>query len=134
MMGWIGRIERMGKENAAHACRMFRELSRRRLVVWTYTVGLLALLLMLSALAALPKAPAPQDWTRFGYTASASRDNDAESRLTTTTVVGLHLVWRTRLPDIADSTPCLPLRAPLPGRQHAQRALRDDQIRQPGRD
>lgn len=51
--------------------------------------------------------PTPADWTQFGYDASGSRNNAAEASINTTTVAGLHLLWRTKLPAIADSAPAV---------------------------
>jgi outer membrane protein assembly factor BamB len=45
------------------------------------------------------------DWTQFGFDASGTRNNSAETRIQATNVAGLHLAWRFQLPDIADSTP-----------------------------
>src|SRR5258708_2505210 len=45
------------------------------------------------------------DWTRFGFDASGTRNNASETHIKATNVAGLHLAWRSQLPDIADSTP-----------------------------
>jgi outer membrane protein assembly factor BamB len=94
------------------------DLRYKSLVVITCIVGLLAVELSVAALmdpqeartlAGIFHDPAASsvDWTQFGFTSAGTRNNSAEAHLTASTVAGLHLAWRSRLPDIADSTPAL---------------------------
>ena len=92
-------------------------LRRGSLVVLACVAGLLALALTLAALVAPQElraiteiirgrpARTSVDWTRFGFDASGTRNNSAETHIKATNVAGLHLAWRSQLPDIADSTP-----------------------------
>ena len=56
---------------------------------------------------AQPQAPQPGDWPRFGYDAARSGVNPAETAFSTASVGGLHLLWHTTLPGVADSSPIL---------------------------
>jgi outer membrane protein assembly factor BamB len=91
-------------------------LYRWFLAVAAYITGLLAVGLTLAAFLAPHAAqtpierirsPAPSsvDWTQFGFDTSATRNNPAETRITAHNVSALRLMWRSKLPDIADSTP-----------------------------
>jgi outer membrane protein assembly factor BamB len=46
-----------------------------------------------------------QNWIGFGYDAAGSRVNPTERQISATTVQGLHRLWQTALPDVADSSP-----------------------------
>lgn len=107
-MGWPDR------RNVARASSLYR----RGLMTLACLAGLVAVGLTLTALVAVPdvqnviqraltRSRAQANWTQFGYDASGTRNNPAEARVNTSTVAGLHLLWRTKLPDIADSTPAL---------------------------
>ncbi len=89
---------------------------RRSLLVLVCVTGLLAVGLTLMALAATkevqtlseilhPRTRPLVDWIQFGYDATGSRNNTAEKQINAANVAKLHLLWRTKLPDIADSTP-----------------------------
>jgi len=84
------------------------------LVVLACVAGLVAFGSTLSALVALQevqaiieilRGPTGADWTQFGFDATATRHNPAETHITAANVAGLHLRWRLKLPEIADSTP-----------------------------
>src|SRR5215813_2795761 len=105
---------RMGKRGGAYAHARFR----RGLLVVTYVAGFLAFGTTLAALIELQgvqtivqiiHAPtrASVNWTQFGFDATGTRNNPAEFRITKTNVAHLHMLWRSKLPDIADSTPVL---------------------------
>lgn len=107
----------MGQPDGRHLIRAMA-FYRRGLAMLACLAGLVAVGLTLTALVAVPgmqnviqraltRSSAQADWTQFGYDASGTRNNPAETRVNTSTVAGLHLLWRTKLPDIADSTPAL---------------------------
>ena len=54
-----------------------------------------------------PTQPRDGDWPAFGYDAARSGVNPREASLTPSSVAGLHLLWRVRLPAVADSSPIL---------------------------
>src|SRR5262249_46143144 len=89
---------------------------RRGLVILTYIAGLVALGSTLAALVAMQgiqtiaeiiQAPKQTsvNWTQFGYDATGTRHNPAESQIKVDNVARLHMTWRSKLPDVADSTP-----------------------------
>jgi outer membrane protein assembly factor BamB len=92
-------------------------LRRRVLIVLACVAGLFALGLTLAALVEPQELQAVTEiirggpaqtsvnWTQFGFDASGTRNNSTETRIKATNVAGLHLAWRSQLPDIADSTP-----------------------------
>jgi outer membrane protein assembly factor BamB len=98
-MGWVGKRSTRTPT-----------LYRRSLAVVAFIAGLVALGSTLIALIAVLvtlrlQAPASADWTQFGFDASGTRSNPAEAEIQASNVAGMHLVWRFKLPDIADSTP-----------------------------
>src|SRR5262245_45740324 len=104
---------RIGKYRGRHAGTRHHN---RVLVILACVAGLVALGLTLAAFVALQgiqtmaeiaRAPAQVsvDWTQFGFDASGTRYNPAESRITADNVARLHVTWRAKLPDVADSTP-----------------------------
>src|SRR5260221_9999555 len=97
-----------------HYARYDRARFRMCLLVLACVAGLVAFGSTLSALVALQevqtiiellRSPAGADWTQFGFDATATRNNPAETHITAANVTGLRLRWRLKLPDIADSTP-----------------------------
>jgi len=103
-MGWPGR------RAAPHDPVRYR----RSLLVVTSIAGFLALGSTLAAFAASDEFRAiveifqgstAVDWTRFGFDATATRNNPAETRIKASNVADLRLKWRSQLPDIADSAP-----------------------------
>lgn len=106
-MGWTGR-----RDYASAPIRY-----RLGLVVLACVAGLLAPGLTLAAFKGPQEvrhtieriihgsAPASANWTQFGFDASGTRNNPAETRIKATNVAGLRLAWRSQLRDIADSTP-----------------------------
>src|SRR5262245_38796117 len=89
---------------------------RRSLVILTYLAGLVALGSTLAALVAtqgiqtiaeIIQAPKQTlvNWTQFGYDATGTRHNPAETQIKADNVARLHMIWRSKLPDVADSTP-----------------------------
>ena len=100
---------------------------RRGLVVLACVAGLLASGLTLAAFKGPQEvqhsleriirgepAHTSADWAQFGFDASGTRNNSAETGIKATNVAGLHLAWRTRLRDIADSTPAFLHALPFP--------------------
>lgn len=106
-MGWAGRHRAAAAPKAPCGC----------LVVLSCLAGMLAVGLTLAALLDPQEAqtleegirrPAMQssaDWTRFGFDASGKQNNSVETHITAATVGRLRVIWRSRLPNIADSTP-----------------------------
>jgi outer membrane protein assembly factor BamB len=84
-------------------------LYRRGLTVVAFIAGLVALVATLIALIAVValrlQETASADWTQFGFDARGTRSNPAEAEIQADNVAGMHLLWRSKLPDIADSTP-----------------------------
>lgn len=106
-MGWARRRHADAAPKVSWGC----------LVVLSCLAGLLAVGLTLAAildpqevqtLGESIQRPAMQtsaDWTRFGFDASGKRNNAVETHINAATVGRLHVIWRSRLPTIADSTP-----------------------------
>lgn len=106
-MDWAGRRRAAAGPKVHRGC----------LVVLSCLAGLLAVGLTLAALLdpqeaqslaeiiRRPAAHSSADWTRFGFDASGKRNNSVEAHINATTVRRLHVMWRSQLPGVADSTP-----------------------------
>jgi outer membrane protein assembly factor BamB len=76
--------------------------------------GLLAALIALLAVQSADTPDESQQWTRFGFDAAGTRVNPTAGRLTSPVVSKFHLLWSTKLPDVADSSPALLHAVPFP--------------------
>jgi outer membrane protein assembly factor BamB len=97
----------------------YRAHHRTHFLALTASIAVLtALVTLLAARYALDPGET-MNWPRFGFDAAASRVNPGERLITPQTVAGLHELWRTKLPDTADSSPALLRALPFPdGRLH----------------
>jgi outer membrane protein assembly factor BamB len=82
-------------------------------VLGAVVLGLAVVLAVLAAIFLMGR-PQPTAWQAFGFDAASTRSNPDEHSITAGTVHGLRLLWRTRLPAVADSSPAYLPAVPFP--------------------